>query len=105
MNLSEQISQDDDVGARNMASGDSINHSNLGYEADALDEGAVSAAMGGVIENNPPEAVYATMPGSELVIPDGEDSSQLTLSFRGQVYVFDGVTPKKVIAFLSKLCR
>lgn len=81
--------------------GDSVEHPHMGYEAHALDESAAAAAgMGGVIESIPPDAVYATGSGSEFAIPDGEDSSQLTLSFRGQVYVFDAVTPKKVLFLL-----
>lgn len=79
------------------AAGDSVQHPHMGYEAHALDD---RAGMGGMIESIPSDAVYATGPGSELAIPEGEDSSQLTLSFRGQVYVFDGVTPKKVLPFL-----
>lgn len=82
------------------ATGDSVEHAHMGYEAHALDEGAAAAGMGGVIESIPPDAVYATGSGSEFAIPDGEDSSQLTLSFRGQVYVFDAVTPKKVLPFV-----
>lgn len=79
-----------------VGTGGSVEHPHMGYEPHGLDD---QAGMGGVIESIPPEAVYATGPGSEVSIPEGEDSSQLTLSFRGQVYVFDAVTPKKVPAF------
>ncbi|KAK4742108.1 hypothetical protein SAY87_000109 [Trapa incisa] len=85
------------------AAGDSVDHGHLGYESQTLDEGAAAAGMGGVIESIPPDAVYPTGSGSDLAVADGEDSSQLTLSFRGQVYVFDAVTPKKVHAVLLLL--
>lgn len=93
--------EDDGDGSSSAAggAGDPIEHPHLGYEAHAIDEGA-AARMGGVIESIPPDAVYATGSGSEVAIPDGDYSSQLTLSFRGQVYVFDAVTPKKVLPFL-----
>ncbi|KAK4803238.1 hypothetical protein SAY86_001441 [Trapa natans] len=95
--------EDDGDGSSSAAgtAGDSVDHAHLGYEAHALDEGA--AGMGGVIESIPPDAVYPTGSGSDLAVVDGEDSSQLTLSFRGQVYVFDAVTPKKVHAVLLLL--
>ena len=52
------------------------------------------------------DAVYGGT-GHELVVNRGDGSSQLTLSFRGQVYVFDAVTPDKVracdLGFLSIL--
>ena len=38
----------------------------------------------------------SAVPGLEISI---NDSSQLTLSFRGQVYVFDAVTPDKALFF------
>ncbi|RZC15862.1 GATA transcription factor 25-like [Glycine soja] len=42
----------------------------------------------------------SAVPGPEISI---DNSSQLTLSFRGQVYVFDAVTPDKVQAVLLLL--
>ena len=39
----------------------------------------------------------SAVPGPEISI---DNSSQLTLSFRGQVYVFDAVTPDKALFFL-----
>lgn len=92
---------DDGDGSSSAAggAGDSVEHAHMGYEVHPLDDGAATG-MGGVIESIPPDAVYATGSGSELAIPDGDYSSQLTLSFRGQVYVFDAVTPKKVLPFL-----
>lgn len=53
--------------------------------------------MGGMIEDIPPDAVYVPGAGGDLGMAGGEEASQLTLSFRGQVYVFDAVTPKKVL--------
>ncbi|XP_044474586.1 GATA transcription factor 25-like isoform X2 [Mangifera indica] len=66
------------------------NH-HLGYDAHSLGNGVV-------IEDVAPGSVYGSSSGSEL-----GNSSQLTLSFRGQVYVFDAVTPDKVQAVLLLL--
>ncbi|TKY56345.1 GATA transcription factor 25 [Spatholobus suberectus] len=52
---------------------------------------------GVVVEDVTSDAVYVSGGGGP------EESSQLTLSFRGQVYVFDAVTPDKVQAVLLLL--
>ncbi|KAM7254168.1 hypothetical protein ACFE04_031850 [Oxalis oulophora] len=41
--------------------------------------------------------------GGDIVEPGGENCDQLTLSFQGQVYVFDSVSPQKVQAVLLLL--
>ncbi|XP_044510636.1 GATA transcription factor 25 isoform X2 [Mangifera indica] len=66
------------------------NH-HLSYDTHSLGNGVV-------VEDAAPDSVYGPSSGSEL-----GNSSQLTLSFRGQVYVFDSVTPDKVQAVLLLL--
>lgn len=82
MNITSQMSggaDDDDVSVG------ADNH-HLSYDPhSALENGVV------VVEDVAHDSGYAAS-GSELA-----NSSQLTLSFRGQVYVFDSVTPDKVI--------
>ncbi|KAF9682465.1 hypothetical protein SADUNF_Sadunf05G0111700 [Salix dunnii] len=58
-----------------------------------------------VVDDISPESVYVTagVAASELGIQPSDCSSQLTLTFRGQVYVFDSVTPDKVQAVLLLL--
>lgn len=59
---------------------------------------------GAIIESIGHDSVYVTDgPGSELAIqPDGS-GQQLTLSYRGQVYVFDAISPDKLQAVLLLL--
>ncbi|XP_047156215.1 GATA transcription factor 25-like [Vigna umbellata] len=54
--------------------------------------------VGAIVEHVSSDSLY--VPPPEISI---HDSSQLTLSFRGQVYVFDAVTPDKVQAVLLLL--
>ncbi|KAF9687436.1 hypothetical protein SADUNF_Sadunf02G0093300 [Salix dunnii] len=58
-----------------------------------------------VVDDVSPDSVYVTagVAASELGIQPSDGSSQLTLTFRGQVYVFDSVTPDKVQAVLLLL--
>ncbi|GAV66855.1 GATA domain-containing protein/tify domain-containing protein/CCT domain-containing protein [Cephalotus follicularis] len=92
MNIHSQIasSVDDDDGS---GSGEPIdNHTHIAYE------------NGVVVEDIASDGVY--IPGaakSDMAIQRADGSSQLSLSFRGQVYVFDSVTPDKVQAVLLLL--
>ncbi|BAT81692.1 hypothetical protein VIGAN_03148600 [Vigna angularis var. angularis] len=70
-------------------------HHHIHYETHALENGAAGAMV--VVEDVTSDAVYVSGGGGP------EESSQLTLSFRGQVYVFDAVTPDKVQAVLLLL--
>ncbi|XP_027938579.1 GATA transcription factor 25 [Vigna unguiculata] len=70
-------------------------HHHIHYEPHALEDGAAGAMV--VVEDVTSDAVYVSGGGGP------EESSQLTLSFRGQVYVFDAVTPDKVQAVLLLL--
>ncbi|XP_038994476.1 GATA transcription factor 25-like isoform X2 [Hibiscus syriacus] len=93
MNVSAPISDSgtdvcDDVSAS--ASVD--NHQNIGYDAHPLDNGI---GVEGVA-TDPMYATAAVASASDLaIVQRADDASQLTLSFRGQVYVFDEITPDK----------
>ncbi|KAF2299806.1 hypothetical protein GH714_003539 [Hevea brasiliensis] len=96
MNVHHQITaptadEEDGVAA------DSIDHHHIRYED--------GNATGVVVEDVSHDSVYvpSSGAGSELVVHRGDVSSQLTLTFRGQVYVFDAVTPDKVQAVLLLL--
>lgn len=84
---------DDDDGA----AADSIDHHpHIRYE-DGTPTGVV------VVDDVSANSVYGPGgggAGSELAIQPSDVSSQLTLTFRGQVYVFDSVTPDKVLSLL-----
>ncbi|KAM7470596.1 hypothetical protein LguiA_008779 [Lonicera macranthoides] len=93
--------EEDDV-----AGGESIDNPQIRYEAQALQNGAVGSggmeAMGGVDGVVAPHALY--VPGSEIPpAAGGGGADQLTLSFQGEVYVFDAVSPEKVQAVLLLL--
>nr|KYP72313.1 hypothetical protein KK1_004901 [Cajanus cajan] len=85
LNMPPQIESDDGSGAEAAVD---AHHHHIQYETNALEDGA--AAAGVVVEDVTSDAVYVSGGGGP------EESSQLTLSFRGQVYVFDAVTPDKV---------
>ncbi|XP_062025570.1 GATA transcription factor 25 [Rosa rugosa] len=77
---------------------ESIDNAHIHYEGHTLEDGGV------VVEEATSDDVYIHGGNTDLdmAIPY-EGSSQLTLSFRGQVYVFDSVTPDKVQAVLLLL--
>lgn len=91
LNMVCQISpgeSDDGSGAEAAMDG----HHRIQYETHNLEGGS-----GGVVQDVTSDVVYGHGGGgSELALQRCDDSSQLTLSFRGQVYVFDSVTPEKV---------
>ncbi|KAI4389828.1 hypothetical protein MLD38_002010 [Melastoma candidum] len=103
LNSSAAATDDDGSGS----GPDSMDNSAAPYDhqhlADDEAGAAAATAMGSVIEEIPPDAVYATGGAGHLGVSVGDEASQLTLSFRGQVYVFDAVTPKKVHAVLLLL--
>ncbi|XP_057426025.1 GATA transcription factor 25-like [Lotus japonicus] len=88
MNIPDQIEDNDGE-----------NH--IHYDSHTLDDGG--GGGGGVEDVSTDNAYGSGGVGHELSIPPCDDSSQLTLSFRGQVYVFDSVTPEKVQAVLLLL--
>ncbi|XP_062097082.1 GATA transcription factor 25-like [Humulus lupulus] len=101
MTIPSQIADDED--ASGVGGGaESVDNPHLRYEAHALDDPAGGVAgSGDVVEDVNPDSVYGA--GHEMVVHRSDGSSQLTLSFRGQVYVFDAVTPDKVQAVLLLL--
>jgi hypothetical protein len=105
MNMTNQIGAvsvaDDDDGS--CGGVESIDNPHIRFEAHSIDDSG--AVVGGVVEDITADAVYAHNGGvsSEMAIQRHDDTSQLTLSFRGQVYVFDSVTPDKVQAVLLLL--
>lgn len=92
MNDTNRISTGEDADGAGIG-GESIDNHHVHYETQALEDG--SGGVGGVVEDGNSDTVYVSGSGSEMSLQH-EDSSQLTLSFRGQVYVFDSVTPEKV---------
>lgn len=92
MNVTNQISTgEDDNGAG--VGAESIDNHHIHYETQALEDG--NGGVGGMVDDVNSDTVYVSGSGSEMSLQH-DDSSQLTLSFRGQVYVFDSVTPDKV---------
>jgi hypothetical protein len=86
--------EDDDVAAAE----ESIDNPQMRFE-----DGAVSVTLNGAVQESAPISMY--VPGSEYPpVPGNGSSDQLTLSFQGEVYVFDAVSPDKVRVFASGCC-
>ncbi|KAK8355389.1 hypothetical protein V6Z11_A05G285900 [Gossypium hirsutum] len=94
--ISSGVDVRDDVSAS--ASVD--NHQNVSYDAHPLDNGVG-------VEGVHTDPIYATAEAASAadlaIVQRVDDASQLTLSFRGQVYVFDAITPNKFHAVLLLL--
>lgn len=78
---------------------ESIDNPHIRYDAQhPLEDAGGTVGAAGVVDDVAADSVY--VPGgvgsSELPLHRSDDANQLTLSFRGQVYVFDAVTPDKV---------
>ncbi|KAH7518749.1 GATA transcription factor 24 [Ziziphus jujuba] len=84
--------EDDDVATAE----ESIDNPQIRFE-----EGSGVAPMNGV-QDVPPNALYVPSSDYHPVAENG-GSDQLTLSFQGEVYVFDAVSPDKVQAVLLLL--
>lgn len=97
LTMGDQIASVPDCGD----SGEPLDNRLVRYGAHSLEDGG---GVGGMIEDLNPDAVYASAgDGSDLAVQRNDGSSQLTLSFRGQVYLFDAVSPEKVQAVLLLL--
>ncbi|XVE95171.1 hypothetical protein REPUB_Repub02eG0073100 [Reevesia pubescens] len=101
MNMPSQIAGSGaDVDDVVSASASADNHQIVSYDAHNLDDGVG-------VEDVSADPIYVTSAGgsaSDLAIVQRvDDASQLTLSFRGQVYVFDAITPDKFHAVLLLL--
>lgn len=108
----EDNEEEDDV----PSGGESIDNPQIRYEAAAhalQNGGAVGPPTNGMDAMNgngvdsinvAPQQHPIYVPGSEIVpAAGGGGADQLTLSFQGEVYVFDAVSPEKV-RFLFKFC-
>ena len=74
--------------------GEPLDNRLVRYGAHSLEDGV---GVGGMVEVLNPDAVYVPAgDGSDLAVQRSDGSNQLTLSFRGQVYLFDAVSPEKV---------
>ncbi|KAG8645836.1 hypothetical protein MANES_10G097400v8 [Manihot esculenta] len=94
MNTRTQLEEEDE----DIAGGgeESIDNPNIHYEN--------GTGTGGGVDDVPPSAIHVTAgPDYPLVAGNGGDADQLTLSFQGEVYVFDAVSPDKVQAVLLLL--
>jgi hypothetical protein len=85
--MSDQIKNNDET--------DNNNH--IHYDSHNLEDASGGEGEGN-IQDVSLDDVYVSGDGNhpDMSIQRFDDSSQLTLSFRGQVYVFDSVTPEKV---------
>ncbi|KAE8682184.1 hypothetical protein F3Y22_tig00111273pilonHSYRG00180 [Hibiscus syriacus] len=80
------------------------NHQNISYDAHPLDNGiGVEGVATDSIYATAVAAAAAASASNLVIVQRAEDASQLTLSFRGQVYVFDAITPDKFHAVLLLL--
>lgn len=82
----QDLSNDNGLDEGNHANGGDVDDNddvNEGIEADV---------------NMPQEGMNAPDNHAALLEHGGDDADQLTLSFQGQVYVFDSVSPQKVIS-------
>ncbi|KAK3000387.1 hypothetical protein RJ639_022342 [Escallonia herrerae] len=103
MNIQQQRNQIED-GEEHVAGGESIDNPQIRYEAHALHDGGGDAMeeMNGGVDGVASHALY--VPGAEIApTAGGGGADQLTLSFQGEVYVFDAVSPEKVQAVLLLL--
>ncbi|XP_052205230.1 GATA transcription factor 24-like isoform X2 [Diospyros lotus] len=100
---------EDDEGDDDVAGGESIDNPQIRFESHSLPDGRAGGG-GGVLDgvdgvhhpHHNPHVMY--VPGSEIVpVAGGGGADQLTLSFQGEVYVFDSVSPEKVQAVLLLL--
>ncbi|XP_059653232.1 GATA transcription factor 24-like [Cornus florida] len=103
----QQRSQIEDEEDEEVAAGESIDNPQIRYEDHALQDGGGGVAGGSVEVMNGVEGVHPHnlyVPGSEITPSAGGGGvDQLTLSFQGEVYVFDAVSPEKVQAVLLLL--
>lgn len=94
-NIESQIEDEDDdvVGGE-----ESIDNPQLRFE-----DGAVAVTLNGGVQDVAPNSLY--VPGSDYPPVAGNGGAdQLTLSFQGEVYVFDAVSPDKVRVFAPGRC-
>lgn len=97
----------DDEEDEDVAGGESIDNPQIRYDQHQLQNGAVVEGAGGVEEMGGVAGHALYVPGSDILPAasggSGGGADQLTLSFQGEVYVFDAVSPEKVQAVLLLL--
>lgn len=100
IDMHRQIVDDDCDGAG--CGGESIDNSIGVYEERTLEDGGVVIIDNGedMGEDVLPDAVYGT---GDASVNGSDDLNQLSISFRGQVFVFRDVTPEKVQSVLLML--
>ncbi|KAA8538194.1 hypothetical protein F0562_027802 [Nyssa sinensis] len=86
LNVPNQFAEDEDDAT---AGGESIDNAHVPNEAHVRDE-------------VPSDAIYADC-GSDIFVHRSDPTNQLTLSFGGQVYLFDSITTDKVQAVPFRL--
>jgi hypothetical protein len=79
--------EDDDVAGGE----ESIDNPQMRFE-----NGAVGVTLNGGVQDAAPNTVFAPSASDYPPVPGNGGSDQLTLSFQGEVYVFDAVSPDKV---------
>ncbi|XWS63081.1 hypothetical protein CRYUN_Cryun06bG0066200 [Craigia yunnanensis] len=103
MNMQQNLEEeDDDVpgggGGGGVGGEESLDNPQIGYQ----ESGGVVTVMNNGMEEASHANIYGQ--GSDLtVVPGNAGADQLTLSFQGEVYVFDSVSPDKVQAVLLLL--
>ncbi|KAJ8762447.1 hypothetical protein K2173_007886 [Erythroxylum novogranatense] len=101
-NIPHPITGDDEEGVA--VPGDSIDHHHHHHHHHhhmSYEDGPATGSIVSVDDVSPDSAYGGAV--SDLAIQRNDVSSQLTLTFRGQVYVFNDVTPDKVQAVLLLL--
>lgn len=98
---SHMVAGDDDDGVGGGAESTDNPNGHGHYEVHHTLDNGVAAARGAVV-TAADEIPYGGA-ASDLAVDRADGPNQLTLSFRGQVYVFDAVTPEKVQAVLLLL--
>lgn len=94
-------SQIEDEGPEDVAGGESIDNPHIRFDSHSIHDGTgVVVPMNDNAHN--PHVLYSTATELPLAV-GGSAVDQLTLSFQGEVYVFDAVTPEKVQAVLLLL--
>lgn len=93
MNMQQNLDEEEDVPGGGTGGGgeESVDNPQIGYQ----ESGGVATVMNNGMEEASPANFYGQ--GSDLaVVPGNAGVDQLTLSFQGEVYVFDSVSPDKV---------
>lgn len=92
----QYVQEHDDHGLHHLSNGSGVADGNDNDGSSG--EGAAAGAE--VVEVDvPPDPGNLSNNRNAMVDHGGDSGDQLTLSFQGQVYVFDSVSPEKVVSF------